>query len=533
MGKFQSIGWINAMNTAVEQWQELEQKALRGGGISKIERQYAQGKQTARDRLATLLDPNSFTEIDRLAISPFLEEKAYTDGVITGFGRVDGRPVAIYAQDFTIKGGSLGKRHADKICKVMDMAAKIGCPIIGIIDSGGARIDEGIHALAGYGQIFRRNSMYSGVVPQISVILGPCAGGAAYSPGLTDIVFMTEGISQMFITGPQVIEEAVHQTVTKEALGGASVHTTLSGVAHVPCADEADCFAKLKVLLSYLPASYMDESAFAPASYAQHDYEGQVELRRDERPSSTDRLADRVPANFNQGYDMHTVIESLTDTNSWFELQPGFAANILTGFALMDGMVIGIVANQPMVKAGCIDIDASCKAARFIRFCDSFSIPIVSLVDTPGYLPGVEQEHDGIIRHGAKLLYAYATATVPKITLVLRKAFGGAYVVMGSKELGADFNFAWPTAHIAVLGARAAVTILHGKALATAAASEREALEAAYAQEFLNPLTAAQYGYIDAVIAPHETRQQLVQALHITKDKVERLPARKHGNMPL
>ena len=511
------------MDTAVEQWQELEQKALRGGGASKIERQYAQGKQTARDRLATLLDPNSFTEIDRLAISPFLEEKVYTDGVITGFGRVDSRPVAVYAQDFTIKGGSLGKRHADKICKVMDMAAKIGCPIIGIIDSGGARIDEGIHALAGYGQIFRRNSTYSGVVPQISVILGPCAGGAAYSPGLTDFVFMTEGISQMFITGPQVIEEAMHQTVTKEALGGASVHATTSGVAHVQCANEADCFTKLKVLLSYLPSSYMDESDSL--------IQGATTMSNEKQPAA--HLADLIPTNFTQGYDMHTVISNLVDTDTWFELQQGFAANILTGFARIDGMVVGLVANQPMVKAGCIDIDASCKAARFIRFCDSFNIPIVSLVDTPGYLPGIEQEHDGVIRHGAKLLYAYATATVPKITLVLRKAFGGAYVVMGSKELGADFNFAWPTAHIAVLGAKAAVTILHGRALTTADASEREALEAAYAHEFLNPLTAAQYGYIDAVIAPHETRHQLVQALHITKDKVERLPARKHGNIPL
>jgi len=512
--------------TAVQEWQVLEQKALDGGGKSKIERQQAAGKLTARERLGMLLDKESFTEIDRLAVSPFLQEKEFTDGVITGFGTVNGQKIAVYAQDFTIKGGSLGKRHAEKICKVMDMAARVGCPIIGIIDSGGARIDEGIHALAGYAQIFKRNCHYSGVVPQISIILGPCAGGAVYSPALTDFVFMTESISQMFITGPQVIEQVAHQKVTKEELGGAQVHATKSGVAQVICATETECFDKVKALLSYLPSSYLDE-----AKHAQRE-----NTPPKTRTENTAHISTLVPINPNQAYNIKNVIDNVID-DEFFELQPSFAPNIIIGFARLDGMVIGLVANQPFVKAGTIDIDASCKAARFIRFCDSFNIPLISLVDTPGYLPGVEQEHNGIIRHGAKLLYAYASATVPKITLVLRKAFGGAYIVMGSKELGADFNFAWPMAQIAVLGARAGVTIMHGKAIAAAPAEQQtnmqEDLEQKYTTEFLNPMTAAEYGYIDAIIYPDETREQLVRALQITRDKVEPRPVRKHDNMPL
>jgi len=498
------------MQSVLDMWHQREQIAILGGGEKRIEQQLAAGKKTVRQRLDLLLDHESFVETDRLI----------ADGVVTGYGTVNGRQVAIYAQDFTLKGGSLGAKHAEKIIKIMDMAAKIGCPIIGIIDSGGARIDEGIHALHGYGAIFKRNCHYSGVIPQISVILGPCAGGAAYSPALTDFVFMTEKISQMFITGPQVIAEAVHQTISKEDLGGSTVHSTQSGVAHVISETEEECFENLKVLLSFLPSSYLD----TPTSLC--------ELRKAGAP-----LAFTLPANPNQGYDIKALIRTLVDPNEFFEIQATFAPNVVTGFGRIDGTVVGIVANQPLVKAGTIDIDASCKAARFIQFCDSFGIAIVSLVDTPGYLPGIEQEHNGIIRHGAKLLHAYATATVPKITVILRKAFGGAFIVMGSKSLGADFNFAWPEAQIAVLGARSAITIMHGKTLATMESSERatkqQELERVYAQEFLNPFTAAESGYIDAIIEPSTTRKQLVQALAICRDKIEQRPARKHANGPL
>ncbi|MBM3892862.1 acyl-CoA carboxylase subunit beta [Candidatus Dependentiae bacterium] len=506
-------------DTVVQQWVKLEEKALVGGGNARIERQHQLGKKTARERLALLLDPSSFFEIDRLAVSPFLDAPELTDGVIAGFGSIQGRKVAVYAQDFTIKGGSLGKRHAEKIAKVMDMAAKIGCPIIGIIDSGGARIDEGIHALAGYGSIFRRNCQYSGVVPQFSIIVGPCAGGAVYSPAITDVVFMTKDISQMFITGPQVIEEVLHQSITKEALGGIDAHGRQSGVAHVICETENDCFASLQDLLSYFPDSYLDQP---PA--------GSPVL------PTTMYNTPHIPENPQQSYNIKDIISTIID-DTYFELHTDFAANIVTCFARLNGQVVGIVANQPLVKAGCIDIDASCKAARFIRLCDSFGIPIVTLVDTPGYLPGVEQEHNGIIRHGAKLLYAYATATVPKITLILRKAIGGAYIVMGSKELAADFNFAWPSAQIAVLGAKAAITIMRGKELAALNPAERAlaqaSFESAYTEEFLHPFTAAAHGYIDAIVQPQQTREQLIQALQLTRDKVEIRPTRKHGNIPL
>jgi acetyl-CoA carboxylase carboxyltransferase component len=504
-------------HSVIQQWKNFEQQAIAGGGTARTEHQHAIGKKTARERLTLLLDPSSFFEIDRLAISPFLEAPIPTDGVVTGFGTIKGRKVAVYAQDFTIKGGSLGKRHAEKICKIMDQAAKIGCPIIGIIDSGGARIDEGIHALAGYGSIFKRNCQYSGVIPQLSVIVGPCAGGAVYSPAITDVVFMTKDISQMFITGPQVIEEVLHQSITKEELGGVAAHGTQSGVAHVICETEEACFTALQDLLDYLPDSYLDQSVQTKVPAVQ-----------------TGVFA--LPDNPNAAYNVKDVIQSLID-DTLFELHTGFAQNMVTCLARINGYAVGIVANQPQVLAGCIDIDASCKAARFIRFCDNFNIPIITLVDTPGYLPGVDQEHNGIIRHGAKLLYAYATATVPKITVVLRKAFGGAYIVMGSKELGADINFAWPTAQIAVLGAKAGVTILHGKQLAQCPPEERSTqqkmLEDAYTETFLQPFTAAQHGYIDAIIAPESTRDQLSKALAITADKVERLPGKKHGNMPL
>jgi acetyl-CoA carboxylase carboxyltransferase component len=510
------------MNTLIIQaWKAEEERALLGTEQARHEQQIKAGKQTARQRITLLLDPESFEEIDRLATSPHLSIPYYTDGVITGFGTIQGKKVALYAQDFTIKGGSLGQRHAEKICKIMDLAVKIGCPIIGLIDSGGARIDEGIHALAGYGKIFARTVRYSGVVPQLSLILGPWAGGAAYCPGLNDFVFMTKSISHLFVTGPQVIEQVLHQKTDKETLGGTAIHATTSGVAHVIAENESICFEKLKQLLALLPSNYLDST---PPSPVPHE-------------SITTPLESILPLYDSQSYDMKKIIMGIIDQNSFFEIQELFAPNIITGFARLAQKTIGIVANQPSVKAGTIDIDASVKAARFIQFCDSFDIPIISLVDVPGFLPGIDQEQKGIIRHGAKLLYAYANATVPKITVIIRKAFGGAYIVMGSKDLGADFNYAWPSAQIAVLGSQAAITILHGKKIAQALVEEQaalqEKLEKEYAQSFLNPFVAAQAGYIDAIIDPNQTRTHLIKALVITSSKVESLPKKKHGNIPL
>lgn len=488
----------------------------------KIEKQHKLGKLTARERLDLLLDAQSFSEIDQLACSQFLKEKIYTDGVVAGMGKINGQQVAIYAQDFTVKGGSLGKRHAEKICKVMDMAVKIGCPIVGIIDSGGARIDEGVHALAGYGQIFMRNVRYSGIVPQISIILGPCAGGATYSPALTDFIFTTAGISNLFITGPAVVEQVLHQKISKEELGGVMIHAQKSGVAHFVTQSEQECFESVKLLLSYLPANYL---ASVPQAEDSFDDDYSVDPQ------------EMVPRKFSQGYDIRDVINVVFDSESFFEVQEYFASNIVIGFARLNGYVVGVVANQPLIKAGVVDIDASCKASRFIRFCDAFSLPIISLVDVPGFLPGVDQEHQGIIRHGAKLIYAYASATVPKITLILRKAFGGAYVVMGSKELGADFNFAWSDAQIAVLGAKGAVSILHHNELKNAPEDQKEQImqmfEEKYSREFMHPFIAAEFGYIDAIIEPAQSRKRLIEALEYSLNKVEILPKRKHGNVPL
>jgi len=515
------------------QWRTRQQQAYAGGGSARVDRQHAGGKQTARERITLLLDADSFQETDQLAISPFLSEKTYTDGVVTGFGTIDGAQIALYAQDFTIRGGSLGRQHARKICKIMDMAAKIGCPIIGLVDSGGARIDEGIHALAGYGEIFMRNVRYSGVIPQITMILGPCAGGAAYSPALTDFIFTTRDISQLFITGPQVISEVLHQTVTKNELGGADVHTAISGVAHFVDDTEEESFSRLRSLLSYLPSNYLTrphklaptDNTFVPAS------RDAISPHRSDDPSHI------VPEDDQKAYDIKEVIASIVDKNTFFEVQQNFAANMVIGFARIGGNVVGIVANQSLVKAGTIDIDASCKAARFITLCDNFGIPVISLVDVPGFLPGIEQEHDGIIRHGAKLLYAYANATVPKITVILRKAYGGAYIVMGSKHLGADFCFAWPSAQCAVMGAKGAVQILNRREIAATAPDDqpniRKKLEDDYAEAFLNPFTAAEHGYIDAIIEPSTTRAHLIRALTITHEKVEPLPRRKRGNTPL
>ncbi|KKP24798.1 MAG: Propionyl-CoA carboxylase [candidate division TM6 bacterium GW2011_GWF2_28_16] len=496
--------------------------ALTGGGQEKIAKQKELGKLTARERINLLLDNNSFHETDMLVSSQFSIQKNYTDGVITGFGTINNQKVAIYSQDFTLNGGSLGKSHGKKICKIMDLAAKIGCPIIGIIDSGGARIQEGIHGLSGFGDIFFKNVRYSGVIPQISIILGPCAGGAVYSPALTDFIFTVENISQLFITGPNVIKESLGQEISKEELGGAKTHNSKSGVSHFMCQTEQECFDKVKVLLEYIPANYLDPK------------QENINFIEPEKIN----LENIVPENTNKSYDIKLLINYIFDKNSFFEIQELFAQNIITGFATLSGNIVAIVANQPLIKAGVIDIDASEKAARFIRFCDSFSIPIISLVDVPGFLPGIDQEHNGIIRRGAKLLYAYAESTVPKITLILRKAFGGAYIVMGSKQLGADFNFSWPNAQIAVLGAQAAVSILYQNKIKQEQDINTkkiltEELIKNYEQEFLNPFMAAEHGYIDAIIEPNNTREQLINALEIIKTKVEKLPAKKHGNIPL
>jgi acetyl-CoA carboxylase carboxyltransferase component len=508
--------------TVKKEWQKINCSVLQEADKSKVAKQKSLGKNTARHRLEMILDAGSFEEVDRLATSYFLKSKIYTDGVVTGFGTVAGKKVAIYAQDFTIKGGSLGKRHAEKICKIMDMAAKIGCPIIGIIDSGGARIDEGIHALSGYGKIFMRNVRYSGVVPQISLILGPCAGGASYSPALTDFVFMVKDISQMFITGPQVVSQILNQTVDKNELGGASVHGIKSGCAQIISNSEQETIEKLKLLLELLPSNYRSNNGLRVS---------------DGNEAATKNLKSLVPENVNKPYDIKNVIIAISDDSEFFEIHDAFARNIVVGFIRIGRITVGIVANQPAIKAGSIDIDASCKAARFINFCNNFSIPIVSLVDVPGFFPGVDQEHAGIIRHGAKLIYAYANATVPKITVILRKSYGGAYIVMGSKELGADFNFAWPSAQIAVLGAQGAVTIMHGKTLAKEAEEQkrflREGLEKQYEKDFLHPFIAAESGYIDSIIEPDETRIRIIKALKISESKVETLPKRKNGNIPM
>lgn len=515
---------IAAIQMPVQFGQLIVSKVEKSDVEIRTEKQHKIGKKTAWERIELLLDPSSFEELDHIAKSVFLEEKFLTDGVLTGFGTINGRQVAIYSQDFTIKGGSLGKMHSNKICKIMDIAAKVGCPIIGIIDSGGARIDEGVHALSGYGQIFMRNARYSGVIPQISIILGPCAGGATYSPALTDFIFTVTNISNMFITGPQVIEQVLHQKVNKEDLGGAMVHSQKSGVSHFISDSEDECFEQVKSLLSYLPQNYLACTSNTDCSDEYVD-------------GYATNPAEFVPENFAQGYDIRLLINIIFDTESFFEVHEHFATNIVVGFARLNGQSIGLVANQPLVMAGAIDIEASCKAARFINFCDAFSIPIISLVDVPGFLPGIDQEHNGIIRHGAKLIYAYATATVPKITLILRKAFGGAYVVMGSKELGADFNFAWPNSQIAVLGAKAAVAILHRSDLEKVAPEDitkyTEQLEEQYTQKFINPIIAAENGYIDSIIKPEKTRSHLIKALEILKNKVETILKRKHGNIPL
>lgn len=505
---------------------QLQEQAKQGGGAEAISRQHDKGKMTARERLAYLLDEGSFQELDALVMHESGEmdlegRVALGDGVVTGYGTIQGRLVYVFAQDFTVKGGTLGEAHAAKIVKVQDLAIKNGAPLIGINDSGGARIQEGIYALGGYGDVFLRNVLASGVIPQISVVLGPCAGGAVYSPALTDFVFMVEGTSHMFITGPDVLKTVTHEEVTFDELGGAGVHTALSGVAHFKGASEKAVLDDVRVLLGYLPQNNLED---APAVAAK-DNPARAE-------ASLDTL---VPADPNAPYNIKEVIAKVLDLGSWFEVQPDFAGNVVIGFGRLDGAVVGVVANQPAVSAGVLDIDASTKAARFVRFCDAFNIPLVTLVDVPGFMPGTMQEQGGIIRHGAKLIYAYAEATVPKLTVVLRKAYGGAYIVMSSKHLRGDLNLAWPTAEIAVMGPEGAVSILHKKDLASAAdaAALRTQLVSEYRQRFANPYVAASAGFVDAVIEPSQTRAALVNGLRMLQNKRDTVPGKKHATMPL
>ncbi|MFC6151802.1 MULTISPECIES: acyl-CoA carboxylase subunit beta [Mumia] len=503
-------------------------EAVHAGSAKAIEKQHAKGRQTARERIEMLFDEGSFVEIDELArhrSTAFGLEKnrPYGDGVITGYGTVDGRQVCVFSQDFTVFGGSLGEVYGEKITKIMDLAIKTGSPIVGINEGAGARIQEGVVSLGLYGEIFRRNVHASGVIPQISLIMGSCAGGHVYSPAVTDFTVMVDGTSNMFITGPDVIKTVTGEDVTMEELGGARAHNTKSGNAHYMGADEEDAIEYVKALLSYLPQNNMED---APS------YDEGADLDFSDVDLALDTL---IPDSPNQPYDMHTVIESIVDDGEFLEVQPLFAPNILIGFGRVEGRSVGIVANQPMQFAGTLDIDASEKAARFVRTCDAFNVPVLTFVDVPGFLPGTDQEWTGIIRRGAKLIYAYAEATVPLVTVITRKAYGGAYDVMGSKHLGADLNIAWPTAQIAVMGAQGAVNILHRKTLAAADDPEAKRVELIdeYEQTLANPYIAAERGYVDQVVQPHETRVEIVRALRLLRSKRETLPPKKHGNIPL
>ncbi|GIJ40715.1 methylmalonyl-CoA carboxyltransferase [Micromonospora andamanensis] len=503
-------------------------EAVHAGSARAVEKQHARGKKTARERIEMLLDEGSFVELDEFARHRSTNfgldrTRPYGDGVVTGYGTVDGRQVCVFAQDFTVFGGSLGEVFGEKIVKVMDLAMKIGCPVVGINDSGGARIQEGVASLGLYGEIFFRNVRASGVIPQISLIMGPCAGGAVYSPAVTDFTVMVDQTSHMFITGPDVIKTVTGEDVGMEELGGARTHNSRSGNAHYLATDEADAIDYVKALLSHLPSNNLDEP---PVFDAPADLE----------ISDSDRELDTlIPDSANQPYDMHRVLEHVLDDGEFLEVQPLYAQNMVVGFGRVEGRPVGVVANQPMHFAGTLDIAASEKAARFVRTCDAFNIPVLTFVDVPGFLPGTGQEWDGIIRRGAKLIYAYAEATVPKVTVITRKAYGGAYDVMGSKHLGADLNFAWPTAQIAVMGAQGAVNILYRQELAAAEdpAAVRAERIAEYEDTLANPYVAAERGYVDAVIPPHETRTQIVRALRVLRTKRETLPPKKHGNIPL
>lgn len=515
-----------AVPAALQRLRDMRARALEGGGEKRIAAQHAKGKMTARERVDFFLDEGSFTELDRFVTHRctdfgMAEQKILGDGVVTGHGRVDGRPVYVFSQDFTVFGGSLSETHAEKICKVMDLALKNGVPLIGLNDSGGARIQEGVQSLGGYAEIFWRNVQASGVIPQLSGILGPCAGGAVYSPALTDFVAMVSGNSYMHITGPDVVKTVTHEEVTSEDLGGAAVHNERSGVAHFQSSDDKSCLLLLRKLLSYMPLNNAEEPPFVPT---------------DDPVDREDVALDTiVPEDPQKPYDMNRVIEGVVDEGSWLEVQEGWARNILIGFARLGGRPIGIVANQPAVLAGCLDIDASEKAARFIRFCDAFNIPIVTFEDVPGFLPGTAQEHEGIIRRGAKLLYAYCEATVPLLTVITRKAYGGAYDVMASKHVRADLNIAWPGAMVAVMGAAGAAKIIHRREIQ--ASDDPAAVETQRADEydetFNNPYRAAARGFVDDVIEARKTRPYLIKTLELIRTKREARPARKHGNVPL
>ncbi|MBI4467695.1 MAG: acyl-CoA carboxylase subunit beta [Acidobacteria bacterium] len=505
---------------------EQERLAQAGGGQDRVAKQHAEGKMTARERVDALLDDGSFEEFDRLKrhrCRDFgMESQQYPgDGVVAGHGKIDGRTAFVFAQDFTIFGGSLSETNAEKICKVMDLAMKVGAPVIGLNDSGGARIQEGVASLAGYADIFLRNVLASGVVPQISAITGPCAGGAVYSPALTDFVVMTRKTSHMFITGPEVIKAVTHETVTKEELGGAMTHNTKSGVAHFAAESEQECIEIIRELLSYLPSNNLDDPPVRPA--------------RDRSDRTDDRLNQIVPAESNQPYDIRDVIRFIVDDERFLEVHEHYAPNLVVGFARLMGRPVAFVANQPAYLAGVLDIDASVKGARFVRFCDCFNIPLITLEDVPGFLPGVHQEHAGIIRHGAKLLFAFAEATVPKITVITRKAYGGAYCVMGSKHIRTDINFAWPSAEIAVMGSEGAVNILYRREIQGAPdpQARREDLKQEYQERFASPYVAAERGFIDEVIEPRQTRPKLIRALEMLDTKRETNPRKKHGNIPL
>ncbi len=510
----------------LEYLKKLKEQAKLGGGEKRIEEQHKKGKLTARERLEVLLDRNSFEEIDILVEHRshdfgLEKQKFLGDGVVTGTGTIDGRLVFVFSQDFTVFGGSLSEAHAEKICKIMDMAMKVGAPVIGLNDSGGARIQEGVVSLGGYADIFLRNTLASGVIPQISAIMGPCAGGAVYSPSITDFTFMVKNTSYMFVTGPNVVKTVTHEDVTFEDLGGAMTHATKSGVAHFACENEIECLQAIRKLFSFIPSNNLDDPPCVKS--------------KDDQNRREEKLNTIVPENPNKPYDMKDVIKLVVDDGDFFEIHEMYAQNIIVGFARLNGKSVGIVANQPSVLAGVLDNDSSIKGARFVRFCDAFNIPIVVFEDVPGFLPGTDQEWRGIIKNGAKLLYAFCEATVPKVTVITRKAYGGAYDVMNSKHVRGDFNFAWPTAEIAVMGPKGAVEIIFKKEIDKSENKEKAIEEKVeeYRQKFANPFIAAARGYLDDVIEPSETRPRLIRALRILDNKVDGNPKRKHGNIPL
>ena len=503
----------------------LQEAAKLGGGQDRMDKQHQKGKLTARERIDLLLDPGSFEEIGQLVTHRSTDfgmenQKILGDGVVTGYGTVNGKTIYVYAQDFTVFGGSLSETHAEKICKILDLAVKTGNPVVGLNDSGGARIQEGVSSLGGYADIFYRNVRASGVIPQISAIMGPCAGGAVYSPAITDFILMVEQSSYMFVTGPNVVKTVTNEEVTSEELGGASTHASKSGVTHLTAKNDVHCIEQIKRLLSYIPQNCEEQA-----------YDLPFELGEESRP----QLREIVPENANQPYDIKEVIDGLVDQDSFFEVHEQYADNIVVGFARMGGRSIGIVGNQPMSLAGVLDVESSKKGARFVRFCDCFNIPLLVLVDVPGFLPGTDQEWNGIITNGAKLLYAFSEATVPRITLITRKAYGGAYDVMNSKHIGADFNYAWPSAEIAVMGAKGASEIIFRRDIKSAddPAAKLAEKEAEYAAKFAHPYRAASRGFVDEVIDPAETRRKLIKAFFMLKQKVDHLPKKKHGNIPL